>query len=231
MAIRAPGRAQLTFSGNRVRRACVVLLEVHYTAADTSLGRSAIIGALMSDPTPAKRDHPDQAELARRLRGRDPRALGEIYDRFGPACFGLLSKTLRERTAAEDVQQQVFLEVWQRAPTFDPQRGSLLTWILTIARSRAIDHLRRRVPEPIDPADAEPALAATEDETTRLVERWHLAGLLREIPAEEAMILRLRFYEDLTQVQIAERTGIALGTVKGRMVSGLRRLRDLLEER
>jgi RNA polymerase sigma-70 factor (ECF subfamily) len=123
---------------------------------------------------------------------------------------------------------QVFLEVWQRAATYDSARAGLLTWILVIARSRAIDHLRRRVPEPIgtEPRDEQ----AIGDETAELADRWRVAGLLASLPPEESKILRMRFYDELTQVEIAKRTGMPLGTVKMRMVTALGRLRDLLEE-
>ena len=160
-----------------------------------------------------------------------PGALDEAYQRYGGICFGLLVNTLRDRSAAEDVQQQVFLEVWQRAHSYDSQRAGLLTWIMTIARSRAIDHLRRRIPEPVgNLASAEQARPAI-DEIDELVEQWRLAGLLERLHPDEAMVLRMRFYDELTQSEIAERTGIPLGTVKMRMVSGLRRLRGLLEEK
>lgn len=127
--------------------------------------------------------------------------------------------------------QQVMVEVWQRGPQYDPRRGSLLTWIMTIARSRAIDNLRRRVPEPRDPSlrstDAEAAAADGVDE---LIDRWRLADLLARIPREEAEALRLRFYGGLAQPEIAERMGLPLGTVKTRMVAGLVRLREMLAE-
>jgi RNA polymerase sigma-70 factor (ECF subfamily) len=190
----------------------------------------AIIAPELSEASPQRRPRHADDELARRLISRDPRALAEVYERFGSVSFGFLVNLLRDRQAAEDVQQQVFLEVWQRAPTFDPARAGLLTWIMTIARSRAIDHLRRRIPEPAGTMQAETGSAAAGDETERLVERWHFAGLLRQLPSDEAKVLRLRFYDELTQVEIAGRTGIALGTVKSRMVSGLRRLRELMEE-
>ena len=81
----------------------------------------------------------------------------------GRATFGFLVRVLGDRATAEDVQQQVFLEAWQRAERYDPERSGLRTWLLAIARSRAIDHLRRRVPEPRDPASAV-ALADRADE-------------------------------------------------------------------
>lgn len=170
--------------------------------------------------------------LIARLERRDRDALSELYDRFGTATFGFLTAILRDRATAEDVQQQVFLEVWQRAALYDPERASVLTWILTIARSRAIDELRRRVPEPRDPSGAVAVLDSSHDaaRVDELVEQWHLAHLLGRLPAGEADVLRRRFYEEQTQTEIAAATGIPLGTVKARMTSGLQGLRRMLEE-
>ncbi len=178
----------------------------------------------------ASRDR-DERRLAKRLARRDPEALRALYDLHGRATFGFLMRVLGDRATAEDVQQQVFLEVWQRADRYDAARGGLLTWILQIARSRAIDQLRRRVPEPRDPMSAV-VLAERADETgvDELLEHWHLAGELALLPEEEAELLRRRFYFGQSQSQIAAETGIALGTVKSRMVSGLGRLRDALED-
>ncbi|WP_037501831.1 RNA polymerase sigma factor [Solirubrobacter soli] len=174
----------------------------------------------------------DRAErrLAKRLARRDPDALRELYDVHGRATFGFLVRVLGERTAAEDVQQQVFLEAWQRGERYDPERGGLLTWLLQIARSRAIDHLRRRVPEPHDPASAV-ALADRADESRmdELLDHWRMAGELAQLPDQEADLLRRRFYFGQSQTEIAAATGLPLGTVKSRMVSGLRRLREALE--
>jgi RNA polymerase sigma-70 factor, ECF subfamily len=169
---------------------------------------------------------------AKQLRRRDRAALDRLYGEYAPTVLGYLINTLRDRGTAEDVHQQVFLEVWQRAPDYDPERASVLTWIMTIARSRAIDELRRRRPEPHDPSgsfeiaeDPDPELSPD-----ALIERWRVAHLLSQLRPEEAELLRMRFYEGLSQSEIAERTGIALGTVKMRMVAALRRLRDLIEE-
>jgi RNA polymerase sigma-70 factor, ECF subfamily len=185
-----------------------------------------------SVPVPARR--PDRAErrLAARLRARDADALRTVYDRYGNATFGLLVRMLGDRATAEDVQQQTFAEVWRRSADYDPARAGLLTWVLTIARSRAIDHLRRRIPEPHDPhgplALAERD-APAEEELDALLERARMAHYLGLLPDDERELLRLRFFAELSQSEIAERTGIALGTVKTRMVRGLDRLRDLLE--
>jgi RNA polymerase sigma-70 factor (ECF subfamily) len=172
--------------------------------------------------------------LGERLRSGDEAALREVYERYGRVAFGYLLKALGDRAAAEDVQQQVFFEVWRRAPSFDPARGTLLTWVMTIARSRAIDQLRRRVPEPVEPETAASAADAGapggEDEVERLTEHWRMRGLLDRLPESESDLLRLRFYGGFSQSEIAAREDVPLGTVKTRMFSGLRRLREMIEE-
>ena len=174
----------------------------------------------------------DEQRLAARLRAGDPNALGEIYREYGATTFGYLLRALRDRHAAEDVQQQVYTEVWRRAGEYDPERAGLLTWTMTITCSRAIDHLRRRIPEPRDPDVAARTIEAGQDTVTEsdaLADRWRMAHHLGRLPEEERALLRMRFYEELSQTEIAERTGLAVGTVKTRMVRGLRRLRDLIE--
>jgi RNA polymerase sigma-70 factor (ECF subfamily) len=177
-------------------------------------------------------DMPDPDRLAAGLRRRDPASLRALHEQCGAAVFGFLRRALRDHGTAEDVFQQVFLEAWQRGASYDPERGSPITWLMTIARSRAIDHLRRRVPEPRDPSGAL-ALLEGEDPTAALddlVEQWRFGHLLAQLPAEEADVLRRRFYQEQSQREIAAATGIPLGTVKMRMVQGLGRLRVLLEE-
>jgi RNA polymerase sigma-70 factor, ECF subfamily len=189
----------------------------------------------MRGPTMVLKATPsEEGRLAARLQERDPDALRTLYERFGRITFGFLVNALGDRAAAEDVQQQVFLEVWQRADRYDPDRGKLLTWVMTIARSRAIDHLRRRVPEPLDPdvaaSAAESGGQQSDERIEQLAEQWRMRELLDRLPRAEADLLRLRFYSQLSQTEIAERDGIPLGTVKTRMFSGLRRLRELIDE-
>lgn len=177
-------------------------------------------------------EDPDSEErrLVAMLGAGDPVAIGLVEERFGRVLSGFLGEALPDRGIAEDVKQQVLLEVWRRGSSYDPERGGLLTWIMTIARSRAIDELRRRRPEPVDPTEIQAGGGETEPEVERMLERWRLADLLDKIPREEAIALRLRFYDELAQTEIAARTGVPLGTVKTRMVRGLARLRDLMVE-
>ncbi len=183
----------------------------------------------MSEKAPPPRPQ-SRAErrLVAALREGRPEALNEIHAQYGATVFGFLVSRLRDRATAEDVFQQVLSEVWRRGAEYDPDRASLTTWILTIARSRAIDELRRRRPEPVDPSvlpddTAEPA---PQDEA---IERWRMAHLLAQLPGDERRLLELRFYSGLSQTEIEHETGIPLGTIKTRMVRALERLRAMMD--
>jgi len=193
-------------------------------------GRKVVIDYAL--PLTELAEQPAEARIVAGLRARDPDALRRAYERFSRPVFGFLLRFLGERPAAEDVQQQVFLEVWQKADRFDPERGSLLAWIMVIARSRAMDHSRRRIPEPRDPAGAVSAIESNgsgRDEIEEAVDAWHFTQLLGSLPDEEAQLLRYRFQGGLSQSEIAVRTGVPLGTVKSRMVTALGRLREMME--
>ena len=172
----------------------------------------------------------DSRRIAHDLRERRDGALERVYEEFGSTVFAYLVSAFRDRSTAEDVQQDVFLEVWKRAPEYDPARGSLAAWIMVIARSRAIDNMRRRVPEPRD-LDFENLVAdaSAEQAGDDAVDRWLVGHMLSRLPDHERALLRMRFYSDMSQSQIAHETGIPLGTVKMRMADGLRRLRDFLD--
>ena len=197
------------------------------------LGVESLDFAVLSSPRQEENARPKaERRIADGLRERDPQALSAAYDAYGGTIFGYLVKVIGDRPAAEDVQQQVFLEVWQRGEGYDPERAGLFTWIMTIARSRAIDHLRKRIPTPHDPASPVALAEAAEagpDSPDQLAERWRVAEVLRRIPPEESELLRMRFYRELSQREIAEETGMPLGTVKMRMVRAFERLRELIE--
>jgi RNA polymerase sigma-70 factor (ECF subfamily) len=183
-----------------------------------------------------RRSAPSTTELriAAGLRRSDPDAVRALYAEYGPGALALLHDAIRDRSAVEDVYQQVLLEAWQRGRTYDPARASLRTWLATIARSRAIDHLRRRIPEPRDPADSADGRRLDRggewEPAAQLVDRMTLEQLLGRLTPEEADVVRLRYQFGLSQSQISAHTGVALGTVKSRTASALRRLRAMLEE-
>ena len=181
------------------------------------------------EPAISRHDR-SSSRLAQRLRAGDQRAVGAVIDEYRPLMLAFVTSMLKDPTEAEDVLQQCLIDVWRGGHRYDPERGSLRTWLLVICRSRALDQLRRRVPEPRDPASLSTELADPHAPLEDVLDQWRLADLMRRLPASEAQLLRLRFHDGLSQQEIAQRTGIALGTVKATMVRGLRRLRDLLEE-
>lgn len=153
-----------------------------------------------------------------------------ITERYGALLRGYLAEVLTDRASVDDVTQLTMIDVWRRGPTFDPARASVTTWLLMIARSRAIDHLRRRVPEPFDPETVATFVDRdSEDEADRLLERWRVAALISQLPKNEGRLLAMRFYDGLSQSQIAERTGLPLGTVKLRMRQAFTRLREAID--
>jgi RNA polymerase sigma-70 factor, ECF subfamily len=169
--------------------------------------------------------------IAAQLQNDDPEAMQALWDEHGDTVYAVAMRGIGDPGAAEDVRQQVFAELWERRASYDPQRGPVRAWVLTIARSRTIDHLRRRRPAPEEPEAfdriAAPARAETSPEA--VVDRIGVGELLRRIPTEEAGLLRMRFFDELSQTEISARTGIPLGTVKMRMVQALDRLRGMME--
>lgn len=191
------------------------------------------LAASNSKPSPQRRRAADlrvERRVARRLARRDPDGLTELYELTARAAYAAITAIVRDRGDAEDVHQQVYAELWRRAGEFDPSRGTLLSWVMTVAKSRAIDHVRRRSEQPAE-TDVLIALGGgTVDRAYQdAIDRALIGEALARIPAQERELLRMRFWEGLTQLEIAERTGQPLGTVKSRMLAGLRNLKRQLE--
>jgi len=172
-------------------------------------------------------------ELLRAVARGDESALAQVYDRYRLILFGLIVRILHSREEAEDVLQEVFLQVWRRAKDFDEARGRAFTWLVTLARSRALDRLRSlgaraRLAEAAPPIEyiGDAATDVFQSEQAEVIRR-----ALAQIPVDQRQALFLGYFEGLTQSEIAARLGAPLGTVKTRMRTGMAKLRELLQER
>jgi RNA polymerase sigma-70 factor, ECF subfamily len=171
-------------------------------------------------------------DLLKAVARGDEQALAEIYDRYRVILFGLLVRILNSREEAEDVLQEVFLQVWRRASDFDEKRGKPFTWLVTLTRSRGIDRLRSLAArERVAHAGTREASASISDaaaDTFRSEQRGLVNSALAQLPEEQKRTLILAYFDGLTQSEIAAKLGAPLGTVKTRMRTGMTRLRELL---
>ncbi|XWX03719.1 sigma-70 family RNA polymerase sigma factor [Aggregatilineales bacterium SYSU G02658] len=170
----------------------------------------------------------DPTALLRRIAQGDERALEALYDAYASRVYGLALRVMGDESLAQEVTQDVFLKVWQRPHTWNPERGQFSSWLLTVARYTAVDRLRaealrsgRSVPllDEFDaPTDADPDPA----------EHDRLRALLRRLPDEQRQVIELAYFRGLTHSELAAALNLPLGTVKTRLRAGLQKLRALL---
>ena len=169
-----------------------------------------------------------EAELLQRIRRGNEGAMAELYDRFSAVVFSAALRVLGEASQAEDVLQEVFLQLWRNPSAFDSNRGSLAAWLAVIARHRAIDHLRRRRPE----TDFEEVVLSVDPQLDSQAARAEAIGRIRAVMEtmsdEQRSALEMAFFEGLTHTEIAEKTGEPLGTIKTRIRSALIAIRKAL---
>lgn len=200
--------------------------------------RDKIIGAearLVKEHKSSERDSQrSDEELIRLTAQNESWALAEIYDRYSRLVFSLAIKTLNDRPSAEEVVQEVFTKVWRYATDFDPQRGTVSSWLVGIAHHQCIDELRRRRIRPIAAEQTRvESLAADSSEpfdpAVQSVQHAEISSALEQIPTEQRLVIELAFYEGLTQQQIAARLKLPLGTVKSRIRLGMLKLKELVQ--
>ncbi|CAN5598630.1 sigma-70 family RNA polymerase sigma factor [soil metagenome] len=179
-------------------------------------------------------DAQDDNALVQLVANGEPAALAELYDRYGRLAYGLAYRVLADGSAAEEVVQDAFLQVWRKASTFDPAKGAgLRPWLLTIVHNRAIDLIRRRKNQSgreveLDPnapfiGESDPAVEILEQ-----LDHREIRSAMATLPNEQRQAIDLAFFEGLTHREIAERYGLPLGTVKGRLRLGLHKMHELL---
>lgn len=173
-----------------------------------------------------------QAALLPRVASHDLPAFDALYQRYAPLLYGLLLRILRQEADAEEVLQETFVQVWNRARMYDPSRGTEAAFLISMARNRAIDRLRSRntrdakeleaaQPVPVQSETADPAVVAQQRDAVRRA--------LAALPEAQRKALELAYFEGMTQSEIAARLGEPLGTVKTRLLLGMRKLREALE--
>jgi len=174
-------------------------------------------------------------ELVAAIGRRDERAVAALYDRYGGLAYSLAYRILEDRGAAEDVVQDAFVSAWRRAVSFQPGRGSVRTWLLSIVHHRAIDRLRgtpgrARRDGTLDEAQVDRVVAVEDPwrEVETTLQRDALKRGLATLPEEQRRTIELAYFGGYTQTEIAGVMGVPVGTVKGRIRIGLQKLRGLL---
>ncbi len=169
-------------------------------------------------------------DLISLVEGGDAEAFAVLYDRHGRPAYSLAYRMMGEKQAAEELAQNAFIKVWRRAGSYRAERASVRTWILSIVHNRGIDQLRshasrRRLQEKIEASAASSQPSEAFAETWRNTQSEQVREALSTLPKEQLKILELAYFSGYTHVEIAELLGVPLGTVKGRMRAGLKKMR------
>jgi RNA polymerase sigma-70 factor (ECF subfamily) len=172
----------------------------------------------------------DQA-LILAIRSGDQQAMAELYDRYSPVVYAVALRVLSDTAAAEDVLQEIFMQVWRNPAAFESGRGNLAPWLAVITRNRAVDVLRKRRPQTEiseNTISIEPDLASEADRG-RAVDK--VRAVLKDMPAAQRSALEMAYFEGYSQSEISEKTGEPLGTIKTRIRAGLMVLRKAVAPR
>jgi RNA polymerase sigma-70 factor (ECF subfamily) len=167
----------------------------------------------------------EEADLIERICSGDENAMADMYDRYSGIIYGVALRVLGNTSAAEDVLQEVFLQLWRNPQAFDANRGRLAPWLAVIARNRAIDHLRKRPAEERIEELAISTQVNLEDEASQRQAITKIRTVLGQLPQEQRRALEMAFFEGMTHVEIAAKTGEPLGTIKTRIRTALMAVR------
>jgi RNA polymerase sigma-70 factor (ECF subfamily) len=220
---------------------------VALVGGDDDHGNVGLSGGNVSEQRPARLTRRSSAvsrsnepnsllEFLQRMARGEHAALARCYDQMGPVVFSLAVRMLRDRPAAEDVTQDIFIQVWRQAANYDTTRGSPEAWIMMIARTRILDRLRSRsagiILKPVGDnlPDAPDAEDWPEDLAISREDAVNVRRALAELPQDQKHAIELAFFDGLTHVEISEKLNVPLGTIKTRIRLGLIKIRDSLGE-
>lgn len=177
----------------------------------------------------------EDVALIRRMVEADETALGALYDRWARSLYSLVLHLLKDADEAEDVVEETFWQAWRKSDSYEPSKGAVSTWLLTIGRRKALDRLRSKKRHREDPVGSDNTfaeIASPSPDPSQDLEgselREHVRAALRELPAEQREVLELGYFGGLSQTEIADATGQPLGTVKTRMRLAMQKLREPL---
>jgi len=199
--------------------------------------RDGLFRVLNKVELPVEHSHYSDEELLQLIAQRDANALSEIYDRHAQTVYNLMVRIVREPAIAEDLLQETFWQVWEKAESFSGS-GVAAAWLYRIARNKSLDHLRRKKTRPqpaqkpiseqigLKPQDVH--LTSVEIEVERTLQRTRVQDALASIPPEQRQCLELAYFNGMSQRQIAEYTDTPLGTIKTRVRQGLKKLERIL---
>jgi RNA polymerase sigma-70 factor (ECF subfamily) len=176
----------------------------------------------------------EDADLVALVVDGDADALASLYERYGRVAYALARRILNDEQLAQDAVQEVFLTVWRDAGKFDAARGQVSTWLLTMTHHKAVDSVRkeqnlRKRRAPADALEFHEAPGGTEDEVWSTIRRERVRAALGMLPEAQRQALGLAYFGGYTQREIAKLTDTPLGTVKTRMLAGMRRMRNVLD--
>jgi RNA polymerase sigma-70 factor (ECF subfamily) len=195
---------------------------------------SSPFAGILARPKLSASDRSRDHDLLVRIARGEIAALRALYDDHAPRAMAIAMRVLRNEAEAEDIVQETFLEVWRRASQYDNQRGGAVAWLVTIARSRAIDRLRSSGTSSRAIEAASGTLIPTPDllpseQAERRSDELRVAAALAALPAEQRQTIELAYFEGLSQSEIAKKTGSPLGTVKMRVKLAMGKLANLLK--
>ena len=175
----------------------------------------------------------DDASLLRAVQRGDQQAFAALYDRYAGVAYGLAYRITNDGASAEDAVQEAFVSTWKQAPRFDPDRGQVRSWLLTIVHHRAIDAVRRRTSRaeralPEGPEEFIATRGRPEELAEWALEAEAVRDAMRVVPEDQRQTIELAYFGGLTHVEIAERMRVPLGTVKSRLRIGLEKMREYL---
>lgn len=172
---------------------------------------------------------PSLEETFRRVQAGDRAAFAAVYDELIDRVHGIVVRVVRDPAMSEEVTQEIFLEAWRTAARFDPARGSVAAWLSTMARRRAVDRVRTEQSQRnrVDELDRQPVQGRTEpaDEVISSMESARVRTALATLPDDQRQVIEMCFFDGLSHSDVADRLDLPLGTVKGRVRGGLKKLR------